>query len=48
VLNTFYALLDANTIIDPIGPSQVDEKPIDTLVEELHRFHELELLGDAP
>jgi len=41
VLNTFYVLLHADEIVDPIGPSPVDERSIEQLVKELHQFHEL-------
>jgi acetoin utilization deacetylase AcuC-like enzyme len=40
-LNTFRALLGDNEITDPIGPSPVDEKPIEDLIEQLCQFHEL-------
>ncbi len=42
VLNTFYALLDDVKTVDPIGPSPLDEIPIDGLVEKLHQLHGLE------
>jgi acetoin utilization deacetylase AcuC-like enzyme len=41
VLNAFYALLDDDKVMDPIGPSPVDEVPIAELIEELLRFHKL-------
>lgn len=41
VLNTFYALLDDDKISDPIGPSPVDEGPIEELIKVFCQFHEL-------
>jgi acetoin utilization deacetylase AcuC-like enzyme len=41
VLNTFYALLGDEKIVDPIGPSPADELPIEELIDELYRFHRL-------
>ena len=41
VLNTFYALLDEDRVIDPIGPAPADEGRIGDLIEVIHRFHEL-------
>jgi acetoin utilization deacetylase AcuC-like enzyme len=39
VLNAFYALLREDAIIDPLGPSPVDEKPVDGLIRELCQYH---------
>lgn len=41
VLNTFYALLDDDPIVDPMGPSPVNERPVEELVEKLSQFHNL-------
>lgn len=42
-LNTFYALLNDDKIVDPIGPSPVDERPIEDIIEGLCQFHQLTL-----
>jgi len=41
VLNSFYALLGEDEIVDPMGPSPVNETPVEELVEEVSRFHQL-------
>ncbi len=41
VLNTFYALLDDDQVADPIGPSPTVEQPVEQLIGELCRFHQL-------
>lgn len=41
VLNTFYALLGDDKIVDPIGPSPTDEVSVEQLVTELCQFHKL-------
>lgn len=42
-LNAFYTLLGDDEIVDPIGPSPSEERPIDSLVKQLDDFHELSL-----
>jgi acetoin utilization deacetylase AcuC-like enzyme len=41
VLNTFYALLNDDQVVDPIGPSPVNERPIEEFIEGLCQFHQL-------
>jgi len=41
VLNTFKALLGDGDIIDPLGPAQTPEQPIDDLLEHLKGVHRL-------
>ncbi len=41
VLNSLYALLGDDTIIDPLGPPPMDEEPIEPLIQELCQFHQL-------
>lgn len=41
VLNTFKVLLGDDEIVDPLGPSQRDERPVDELVERLKGLHGL-------
>jgi acetoin utilization deacetylase AcuC-like enzyme len=41
VLNTFYALLGDDQVADPIGPSPTVEQPVEQLIGELCRFHQL-------
>lgn len=42
VLNTFYALLGEDTVVDPLGPSPRTERPIDDLVANLRALHQLD------
>jgi acetoin utilization deacetylase AcuC-like enzyme len=41
VLNAFFVLLGEDQAIDPIGPCGREEAPVDDLIEQLVRFHEL-------
>jgi acetoin utilization deacetylase AcuC-like enzyme len=41
VLNTFYALLGDDEIVDPIGPSPAGEEAVEQLIAELCEFHQL-------
>ena len=41
VLNGFYALLGADTILDPLGPAPRSERPIDQLIADLKELHQL-------
>ncbi|HDQ74073.1 MAG TPA: histone deacetylase [Chloroflexi bacterium] len=41
VLNTLYAVLEEETIVDPLGPSPRDDRPIDALIPRLKAIHHL-------
>mgnify|MGYP001180641796 FL=1 len=41
VLNTFYALLGEETVVDPLGPSKRSEPSIDGLIDDLKSLHQL-------
>ncbi len=42
VLNTFYALLGEETVVDPLGPSPRPERAIDQLIADLRALHQLD------
>ncbi len=42
VLNTFYALLGEETVIDPLGPSPRSEPSIEALIDDLKKLHRLD------
>jgi hypothetical protein len=41
VLNTFFALMDDEEIVDPIGPAPANEVSIEGLIAEFCQFHQL-------
>lgn len=41
VLNTFYAMLGEETVVDPLGPSPRREQSIDALISQLKEIHHL-------
>jgi len=42
VLNTFYALLGEETVIDPLGPSPRSEPSIEALIDDLKELHQID------
>jgi acetoin utilization deacetylase AcuC-like enzyme len=41
ILNVFYAMLRADTVVDPFGPSPYPEPPVDDLIVRLRELHGL-------
>jgi acetoin utilization deacetylase AcuC-like enzyme len=42
VVNAFHALMGQDTTVDPFGPSGKTERPVDSLIANLSRLHDLE------